>query len=278
MQILPSGFALPPLPYLVVLLGGSGLVTALLSAAEPEIEQKLAVSLMPWMAVGGALHAFFQIGLYPPLYEPLFGTPAVYLTTYLLTAGVWLILQGVGIIRGNEDTVIRNLGLVGTAILVVLLVTRIWQAVGQPEFSPVWSAVSIIAALVISALVVLAISLWRTPVFVRTRYAGPVVVFAHALDGVSTWVGADVIGVPEQSPLPRLIMETAGRLPTAEVVGVGWLFLLVKLAVAAAIVVSFNRYLHEEPVEGTLVFALIAAVGLGPAANNLVLFLAPAPT
>jgi uncharacterized membrane protein len=275
MQILPSGFALPPLPYLVVLLGGAGLVTVLLSAAQPKIEQKLVVSLLPWMAIGGALHAFFQIGLYQGLYEPLFGTPAVYLTTYLLVAGVWLLLEGIGIVRGNEDTVTRNIGLVGTAILVVLIVVRIWQVFGQPAFSPIWPALSIIGAFVATAIVLLAISLWRTPVFVRTRYAGPVVVFAHALDGASTAVGADVLAVSERSPLPRLIMELAGRLPTAEIIGVGWLFLLVKLVVAAAIVVSFNRYIHEEPREGTLVFALIAAVGLGPAANNLFLFLAP---
>ncbi|WP_372479504.1 DUF63 family protein [Halomicrobium sp. HM KBTZ05] len=276
MQILPTSFALPPLPYLVVLLGGAGLVTALLSAAEPEIDQRAVVSLLPWMAIGGAFHAFEQLGLYPPLYEPLFGTPAVYLTTFLLTGGVWLALQAVGIVRGNEDTVVRNLGLVGTAIFVVLVVVRIWQSVAQPTFSPVWPAVSLIVALVVTALVVLAISLWRTPVFVRTRYAGPVVVFAHALDGVSTAVGADVVGASEQSPLPRLIMEFAGQLPTADLLGVGWLFLLVKLVIAAAIVVSFNRYLADEPAEGALVFSLIAAVGMGPATNNLFLFLAPA--
>ncbi|ACV47640.1 MULTISPECIES: DUF63 family protein [Halomicrobium] len=276
MQILPTSFALPPLPYLVVLLGGAGLVTALLSAAEPEIDQRAVVSLLPWMAIGGAFHAFEQLALYPPLYEPLFGTPAVYLTTLLLTGGVWLALQAVGIVRGNEDTVVRNLGLVGTAIFVVLVVVRIWQSIAQPTFSPVWPAVSLIVALAVTALVVLAISLWRTPVFVRTRYAGPVVVFAHALDGVSTAIGADVVGASEQSPLPRLIMEFAGQLPTADLLGVGWLFLLVKLVIAAAIVVSFNRYLADEPTEGALVFSLIAAVGMGPATNNLFLFLAPA--
>ncbi|WP_018257825.1 DUF63 family protein [Halomicrobium katesii] len=276
MQILPTSFALPPLPYLVVLLGGAGLVTALLSAAEPEIDQRAVVSLLPWMAIGGAFHAFEQLALYPSLYEPLFGTPAVYLTTFLLTGGVWLALQAVGIARGNEDTVVRNLGLVGTAIFVVLVVVRIWQSIAQPTFSPVWPAVSLIVALAVTALVVLAISLWRTPVFVRTRYAGPVVVFAHALDGVSTAIGADVVGASEQSPLPRLIMEFAGQLPTADLLGVGWLFLLVKLVIAAAIVVSFNRYLADEPAEGALVFSLIAAVGMGPATNNLFLFLAPA--
>jgi len=273
MQILPTGFALPALPYLVVLLGGTGLVTVLLSAAQPEIEQKIVVALVPWMAIGGALHAFAQVGLYPSLYRPLFGTPAVYFTTYILTAGTWLVLQGIGIVRGNEDTVSRNLGLVGTAILVVLFVMRVWQTLGQPTFSPVWSALSVVGAIAVAAVVVLAISLWRTPVFVRTRYAGPVVIFAHALDGVSTAIGTDVLGVSERSPLPREIMHFAGQLPTAEVIGVGWLFVVVKLVVAAAIVVSFNRYIQDEPIEGSLVFALIAAVGLGPATNNIFLFL-----
>jgi len=277
MQFLPTGFALPALPYLVVLLGGAGLLTVLLVAGKPPIDQKVTVSLAPWMAIGGGLHAFYQIGVYPPLYEPLFGTPAVYLTTYVLTASTWLLLTGVGIVRGNEHTVTRNLGLIGTAVLVVLLVMMIAQSAREGQLSPVWPAVSIIVALVVAALTVLAISLWRTPVFVRTRYAGPVVVFAHALDGVSTAIGADVIGVTERTPIPRLIMDLAGRLPTADVIGVGWLFVLVKLVIAAAIVVSFNRYLDESPVEGTLVFSLIAAVGLGPAANNVFLFFLSSP-
>lgn len=277
MQVLPTGFALPTLPYLVALIGGTGVVAALLVAAKPVINQKLAVSLSPWMAVGGAFHAFYQLDAYPALYEPLFGAPAVYLTTLLLTGGVWAALQAIGIVRGHEDTVIRNLGLVGVAVLVTLLVAMVGKVLGTQSLSPVWPAVSVVVALLLSALTVLAISLWRTPVFVRTRYVGPVVIFAHALDGVSTAIGADVIGVTERTPLPRLIMEFAGHLPTAEIIGVGWLFVVVKLAVVTAIVVGFNRYVYEDPVEGTLVFTLIAAVGLGPAANNVFLFLAGTP-
>jgi len=68
-------------------------------------------------------------------------------------------------------------------------------------------------------------------------------------------------------------MEFAGSLPTASTVGSGWLFVVVKLAVAVAVVVLMDDYLREEPVEASLVLSLVVAVGLGPATNNVVLFL-----
>jgi len=39
------------------------------------------------------------------------------------------------------------------------------------------------------------------------------------------------------------------------------------------IVVLLDDYLEEDPVEASLLLAVVTAVGLGPAANNLVLFL-----
>lgn len=274
MLVLPSGFALPPLPYLVALVGGCLLVAALLVAVQPPVDQTLALAMVPWIAVGGALHAFHQLEAYPPLYEPLFGAPAVYLTTFVLTGGVWLLLSLVGVGRGHVGKVTRNLGLTGTGVLTTLVVLVLYQGLEGARLEPVWPAIAVIVALALTVLVVFLVGLWRTPVFVRTRYVGPVVVFAHALDGVSTAVGADVFGVAERTPIPRAIMEFAGGLPAAETMGVGWLFVFVKLVVAAAVVVAFNRYVDEEPAEGTLVLIGVAAVGLGPAANNLVLFLA----
>jgi len=47
----------------------------------------------------------------------------------------------------------------------------------------------------------------------------------------------------------------------------------VKILVAAAVVVLMDDYLNEEPVEASLLLALVAAVGIGPATNNIVLFL-----
>ena len=272
--MLPSGFALPPLPYLVVLLGGCLLVGALLFAVDPPVDQGLAVAMAPWIAAGGALHAFHQLDAYPPLYEPLFGAPAVYLTAFVVTGIVWLLLSVLAIGRGHEGNVNRNLGLTGLGVLTVLFVAAVSSAVDRGSLDPVWPAVAVVVALALTAVTVFCISMWRTPAFVRTRYVGPVVVFAHALDGVSTAIGADVIGVVERTPIPRAIMEFAGTLPTADAIGVGWLFIFVKLVVAAVVVVAFNRYVDEEPAEATLVLVVVAAVGLGPAMNNLFLFVA----
>ncbi|MDS0283395.1 DUF63 family protein [Haloarcula onubensis] len=274
-MVLPTGFGLPPLPYLVVLVGGVVLIAALLVALEPPVDQRTVVALAPWMALGGALHALGQppIELYDAALAPLFGTPSVYLTTFNLVGTVWLLLSFFGVRTGNDGNISRNLGLVGTGILTVVLVLSAVTALRSGLIDPVWPTLAVLASLFVAAVTVLAVALWRTPVIIRARYAAPVVVFAHAFDGVSTAIGTDVLGVSERSPIPRAIMEFAGSLPTASTVGSGWLFVLVKLVVAVFVVVLMDDYLQEDPVEASLILSVVAAVGLGPATNNVVLFL-----
>ncbi|WP_276272780.1 DUF63 family protein [Haloarcula litorea] len=274
-MVLPSGFALPPVPYVVGLVAGTVLVTALLVALEPPVDQRVVVALAPWMAIGGALHAFHQppIELYDATLAPLFGAPAVYFTTYVVLGATWILLSFVGVQRGHTETITRNLGLVGLGVLTVLIVLAAISALRSGLLTLVWSTVAVVAAAVVTAVIVLALAFWRTPVVVRTRYAAPVVVFAHALDGVSTAIGADIVGISERSPVPRAIMEFAGTLPTASLLGTGWLFLAVKLVVAALVVLLTHEYVEDEPAEASLLLAFVAAVGLGPAANNVVLFL-----
>lgn len=274
-MVLPTGFALPPLPYLVVLVGGVFLIAALLVALEPPVDQRTVVALAPWMALGGALHALGQppIELYDAALAPLFGTPSVYLTTFNTMGTVWLLLSFFGIRTGHDEKIARNLGLVGTGILTVILLLSAITALRSDLIDPVWPALSVLLSLFVAAITVLAVALWRTPLVIRARYAVPVVIFAHVFDGISTTIGTDVLGVSERSPVPRAIMEFAGSLPTASTIGSGWLFVLVKMVVAVAVVVLMDDYLQEEPVEASLVLSLVAAVGLGPATNNVVLFL-----
>lgn len=271
MAILPSGFALPPLPYLLALVGVTLVVLAMLLALRPAVTQRTVIGFAPWMAVGGGLHAFYQLGAFDELWEPLFGAPAVYVTTFAVAALVWIALSVFGMVTGPRF-VARYLGLSGMGVLTVLFVLGIWQSMGLGTTDPVWPSIAIVGAFAITVVVGLAISLWRTPVFLRTRLVGPLVVFAHALDGVSTAIGADIYGVPERSPIPEEIMEIAGQLPTADVLGVGWLFVLVKVIVASLVVVAFNRTVDEDPFWGNLLFGFITAVGLGPATNNLFIF------
>jgi uncharacterized membrane protein len=96
-------------------------------------------------------------------------------------------------------------------------------------------------------------------------------VLGHTLDGVSTAVGVARLGFGERSPLSRVLLELGG-LPSLPVLGEGWLFLLVKVVVACAVVHLFVPYVRDAPSEGLPLLGFVAAVGLGPALHNLLLF------
>ena len=110
------------------------------------------------------------------------------------------------------------------------------------------------------------------PICEATGAVGLLAVFGHALDGVSTAVGYDLLGFGEQTPLSRLIIEVGAGLPAPAILGDAWLFVVVKLLVGAAVVVAFDGYVREDPAEGYPLLGLVAAVGLGPGAHNVVLF------
>jgi uncharacterized membrane protein len=105
-----------------------------------------------------------------------------------------------------------------------------------------------------------------------TGLVGLLAVFGHALDGVSTAVGYDHLGFGEQTPLSRVLIEVGADLPAPALLGDAWLFVLVKLLVAAAVVVLFDDYVREDPGEGFPILGFVAAVGLGPGVHNVVLF------
>ncbi|MFB6281847.1 MAG: DUF63 family protein, partial [Haloferacaceae archaeon] len=143
--------------------------------------------------------------------------------------------------------------------------------VARGTLSPLWSGVGLAVAGGTAA------AAWRVLVRVRPGVraagrAGPLVVFAHALDGVSTALGVDVLRYGERTPLSRLIIEAGRALPTADLLGGGWLFVAVKLVVAGAVVAALADLVEEEPAEGNLLLGLVAAVGLGPGTHNVVLF------
>jgi uncharacterized membrane protein len=105
-----------------------------------------------------------------------------------------------------------------------------------------------------------------------TGRLGILAVGAHALDGVSTAVGIDLLGFGERTPLSRLVIEFGASLPTAPAIGGAWLFVLVKLVVASVVVVALTETVREEPTTGRLLLGFVAAVGLGPGAHNVLLF------
>jgi uncharacterized membrane protein len=188
----------------------------------------------------------------------------VYLTTFVAAGVVWLAALAVA-----PDRVPAILA--GVGALAFLLATIPVLASGG-ALRPWLSVLSVAGA------VVLALACW----FVLARVSpgttattggvGLLVLFAHGLDGVSTAVGADLLAFEERTPLSAAILEFAGALPTADLLGVGWLFVLVKLGLAAVIVHLFADYVREEPEGAYLLLALVVAVGLGPGAQNALLF------
>lgn len=273
MALLPSGLVVPPFLHLMVLLIGTTTVAAFLLALGPRVQQRHVLAFTPWMVVGASAHALHQLdaGIYPAWAEPLFTAPAVYVTTFVALGAVWAIFAFRASLHGEADQVARNLGLTGTVALFGLTIFAGRQdtlAAGEP----LWSAAGVLITIPITVGIYFGMAYLTTDVVARARLVGGLVIFAHALDGITTAIGIDVLGTAERSPLPRAIMDIAGTLPVAETIGVGWLFVVVKLAIAIVIVYAFADYLEAEPVHGNLTFAVIIALGLGPAVNNVVLF------
>ena len=285
MQVPFEGFVVPPVEYTALLAVGTALVLALLYALQPPVTQRTVLAFVPWMVSGAALHVFYQVGeqfqvsLYPAFAEPLFSAPAVYLTTFVAMGAIWVLSAIVGLgfqsSVSGDDKVSRYLGAAGLGVMIALVGLVVWQgldpAVGPLE--PILPLVGIITTMVVTFVVYILIGTWRTRIIAQARIVGALVLFAHLLDGITTAIGRDVLEIGERSVLSARIMEFAADLPTAQYIGSGWLFVVVKMLLAVVIVVGFADYVSEDPVRGNLFFALIVALGIGPAMNNVFLFL-----
>jgi uncharacterized membrane protein len=264
MAILPAGFGLPPLPYLVGLGLGLAALCLLVVWRRPPVDERLVVALAPWMVAGAVAHVLYVVGGLPAPLRPLAGAPTVYATVALLAGATWLGADAAG--RDAARVVgLAGLAAAGPALAVALVVGA------REGLTPFWPGVGLVVAVAVAAVAWTGLRRLRPGVTVTGR-VGPLTVFAHALDGVSTAVGVDALAYGERTPLSRLIIEAGRALPTADLLGAGWLFVLVKLAVAVLVVVAVADVVREEPAEGNAVLALVAAVGLGPGAHNIVLF------
>jgi uncharacterized membrane protein len=265
-MVLPEGFALPPLPYLVGLLAAVALVAGALYRTDPPVSDRTVLAFAPWVVVGSALHALHVVEWVPEVVAPLLGTPAVYLTTFVPAGVVWLAALRVD---GNPE---RPLAVVG--LLVALAVVGYALALGAANggLRLFWPMVGLVVAVLIAVVLWAATRRTYPGVAAATGAAGALVLLGHALDAVSTAVGVDVLEFGERTPVSRAVLDAAAALPTAELIGVGWLFVLVKLAIAEVVVVLFAEFVREDPTDGYLLLGLVAAVGLGPGAHNLILF------
>ncbi|MFC6989377.1 DUF63 family protein [Haloplanus sp. GCM10025708] len=264
-MVLPEGFALPPLPYLLALLVGLGGVVVALARERPAVTDRVVVAFAPWMVAGSAVHVLYVLGVLPASLRPLAGTPSVYASVAVVAGAVWV---GANATRHDAATAIAAAGVVAA---LPPLAAALSIGLHRGTLRLFWPGVGLVVALSIAGATWTALTRLRPAVRV-TDGVGVLAVVAHALDGVSTAVGVDVLGFGERTPLSRVIIEFAAGLPTADVVGSTWLFVLVKLALASLLVVWLADYVREDPTEGRLLLGFVAAVGLGPGAHNLILF------
>ena len=269
MQILPSGLSVPPTRYLAGLAVATVLVGGLLLRRRPAVNARVVTAFAPWMVAGATLYALFQADVFPPVVRPLFGSPTVYLTTSLVAGTLWALVARWPANRWGTGSAPATLLMVGFAVAGILLAGALGIASARGTLALVRPLAAVGVALVLTAVVWVA-----TAVRLRlgvTGTLGPLVVFGHALDGVSTALG-QLLGYGEQTPLSRLLLELGASAPLP-VVGGGWLFVLVKLVLAVAVTYLLADYYRDDRRIGSLLLGVVAAVGLGPGAHNVVLFL-----
>lgn len=265
-MVLPDGFGVPPLAHLLALVAGVGAVAWALRAERPGVDEALVVAFAPWMVAGAGMHVLYVVEALPQAIAPFFGTPSSYLSTFIVGGGTWAILA-----RRNGDAS-RPLASVGGVLALVVFGAGLAWGAQRGSLSLFWPLVGLVVAVVVAAGAWLALSRSAPPVAAATGGVGMLALFGHVLDGVSTAVGIDVLGFAERTPLSQFVLDVAARLPTADPFGIGWFFVGVKLLLALVVVWLFADYVREEPTEGYLLLGVVAAVGLGPGAHNLLLF------
>jgi len=267
-MVLPSGTAFPPVPYLLLGAALAGLVGFGLWRAQPAVSSRLVLSLSPWMVTGSALYVTSVLELAPSVISPLLGSPTVYLSTGILAGAVWLLAlqtdwQNAGVLAATGIMLFTAVG--GSVLL---------QTTQTASLQPTASLLAIAITTMLAAVVWIGLGRVRPRVTQTTAGAGALVVAGHTLDGVSTAVGTTRLGLGEQTPLSRAILEFSADLPALPFVGSSWLFVLLKVGLAVVVVLLFTDYAREEPSEANALLALLAAVGLGPGAFNIILFAA----
>ncbi len=214
-MVLPEGFVLPAWYLLVPLLAVLGGVVALLWALGPPVTDRTVLAFAPWMLFGSTLHVLHRTEAYPDSIEVLFAAPSVYLVTATI-AGVAWVLSIFLYSGGLQETIERPLGTIGTGFFAVFTMFLLVESVELGTFEPFWPVIAIVISGVVTALAWLILGLWFTDVAAITGATGVLVVFGHALDGVSTAIGYDILGAGEEVPLSELVLNAGHALPTAE--------------------------------------------------------------
>lgn len=261
--------AVPPSPDPVtaVAVGGGGLLVAgFLVRLGPVADRRTVLATLPWMLLGGTLHAFARAGAYDGPLAATLGSALVVPAMVLLGGVPWLVLLQAGRLRTRSDPA-GYLGAVGIGVLVpVLAAVLLFGRSTVGTLVPVM--VTPVVAALVAAAVLLVLVLSAAPALAATRSLGLLVVYAQAFHAVAVAVAVDALGATVGGPLADVAVDLGTEVAVGGV-GTAWPFVPVKLAGAALVVVVAGRLAERRPTAAYLSLGVVAALGIGPAVATL---------
>ncbi len=243
--------------YALVLIYGLFTLHRVFDRLDVELDERLVVSLTPFMVFGALARVAEDAALVPYPWNAALISPVIYimlaaLGTALLAGGIYAER------RGWVSSYHRLLRLTGGAAAVLLAAILVGTTPPQAAGEATLLLIGAPAAAIVAGL---GIQRWlatlKPSTFLDTGI-GQLTVAAHLLDGTVTAVIVTVLGGTEKLPLSAWIIDTIH--PAA--------FPAVKLGVVLAILGTVEK--DEADTLTSLAFAVLVAVGLGPGTRNLV--------
>ncbi len=277
--------------YVFILLAMLTGVVLLLRRLNIGNEFRFFYALFPFMLFGGALRTVEDAGiaatragvdpLIPFPWSALLISPFIYITVFALTLLSVLVAYALAD-RGLVDDYAHALFGLGTGFLILSLGYLAFLAATTEyvTFYPQILVLTIVIATLATWLTWKLIEGWRPSINQGTGFAGFLIIWGHAIDGVANVIGLnwmpELTGTSNLVPkhvVNELIVNWTGRLLPESVValtGDAWPFLFVKVGAATFVVWVFNGEMYDESPRFTLLLLItVLAVGLGPGTRDM---------
>lgn len=225
----------------------------------------------PWIVSTGGFYALKQAGAFPPSISPFFEFPVLYATLYVLFLWIWLGALSVSTATPHPTQIARIIFTSGSVLVAIVFLVGSQFGVSSGTLEVFWPMVMVVLAGAITAVTWRVLGRVESGVSTTGRF-GPLVLFSHTLDAVSTAVGIAVLGMTERNPISALVIDATADFPVVEVFGPAGGFVVMKILLAGGIVRLFSETAHDDSVTGALILEGVAATGLAPGVHNIVLF------
>jgi uncharacterized membrane protein len=278
--------------YAVTLLVSLVGVTFLLDRLEVGEDIEFLYALFPFVLLGGALRvvedandAAAAVGADPFLDFPvntLIISPVIYFVVFAITLAA--LVAAVYLARRTDavDGYKRPLAGAGTGLLAATVGFLLYLALTTDYVSlhPQFTVLTLLFATVVTAVVWYLVRRELPSVASGTKWAGAVVLWGHAVDGVANVIGLDWaqelglrMDLVPKHPVNAAVVDVTQRVLPDSVIhytGDAWPFLLLKIVAVLFVLSLFDARLRDDaPRYFTLMLVAILAVGLGPGSRDM---------